>query len=63
MSTDLPSRTVSTLRVVTARGVLLVASIAAALALPVAAHPHLTLVAAHAAQAPHTCQNIHQPTY
>ena len=58
MNTDLPSRTVRTLRVVTARGLLLVASIAAALALPIAAQPHLTLVPAHAAQAPHTCQNI-----
>lgn len=58
MSTDFPNRSVSTLRVVTVRGLVVVASIAAALILPVAAQPHPTLVPVHAAQAPHPCQNI-----
>ena len=58
MNTDLPHRNANMLRVITVRGLLLVASLTAALALPVAAQPHLVPVPAHAAQAPHPCQNI-----
>lgn len=59
MSTDLPDRTVRTLRVVAARGLLLIASLTVALALPTVAQLRLLPVqAAPATQSPHPCQNI-----
>jgi hypothetical protein len=58
MNIESSNRTVSQLRIITARVPLLLASIAAALALPIAGQPQLVPVPAHAAQAPQTCRNI-----
>ena len=58
MTRDLSDHTVGMLRVITARVLLLVASLTLSLALPLGSYPNLVPVPARAAQASHTCRNI-----
>jgi len=58
MNADVSDHIVRKLRVLTSRVPLVVASVAAALTLPIAAQPHLAPVLAQAAQAPQRCQNV-----